>query len=206
MKTKLLLFGFNKYLDFSVNPSSQVVKQLKREGLPHATFEAHVLPVSYRRVRIRLDQILKQQTFDLIIGFGLAPGINGMRLEKRALNRITSRKPDQDGVIRHGLRILPRRPEAYRTQVKLLQIQQALLKRHIPTTISHNPGGYVCNFSYFLILNHIIQKKLPTRCLFVHLPFSSELVCCQKWNRPSLPLPVLIEGGRILMTASLKCL
>lgn len=204
MKKKILLYGFSGYLNFTRNPSRELVREMSRQQWPGHEVTSIIFKVSYADVREQVLKVLKKGPFDAVVGFGLAPGGSLIRLEQAARNMCASPKPDRDGKTMRRRVILRKQPEVYRTSVKLFNLRKMLLKENIPAVISKDAGGYLCNFTYYLMSHHLRQNGSSAPCLFVHIPFSSEIVCRQKGEFASLPQSMLIKAGRIIINNSIR--
>lgn len=200
MKKKILLYGFSAYLNFTRNPSRDLVRELSCQKWPGLQVTSFIFNVSYAGVREQIIKVLRKGPFDAAVGFGLAPGSGLIRLEQAARNCCASPKPDKDGKAMRRRVILKNQPDVYRTSVKLFNLRKTLLKENIPAVISKDAGGYLCNFTYYLMSHHLRQDGSSAPCLFVHIPFSSEIVCRQKREQASFPLSMLVKAGRIIVT------
>jgi len=200
MKKKILLYGFGGYLNFTRNPSRELVKELNRQTWPGVQVTSFIFNVSYADAREQVIKVLRKGPFAAAVGFGLASGSGLIRLEQTARNSCDSPKPDRDGKTMRRRVILRNQPDVYRTSVKLFNLRKMLLKENIPTVISKDAGGYLCNFTYYLMSHHLRQDGSSAPCLFVHIPFSSEIVCRQKRELASFPQSMLNKAGRIIVT------
>lgn len=199
MTKRILLYGFSRYLGFSRNPSGELVRELSALSWPGIRITPHVFKVSYEEVQNRIPRLLGKDSYDAVVGFGLAAGSSRIRLEQIARNLCDSPQPDQDGKKRLKKAILKHQKSVYRSTVKLSDMRMSLLKENIPAVVSRDAGGYLCNFTYYLMAHHLIQHRREVPNLFVHIPFSSEIVCRQDLEYPSLPQAMFVRAGKVII-------
>lgn len=156
---KLLLTGFEAFLDVQVNISQVVLDNIDFDGI-----EVHklLLPVSYER---SFNEILKKANEvkpELIIMMGVARKRTLVSLEKIGTNRIHPDLKDND-------EITPSQEfeiKSCSTNFDILKIINSLSERYIPfVEESLSAGTYVCNSLYYNCLDRISKKSL-----FIHLP------------------------------------
>jgi len=97
---KVLVTGFKPFAEYRVNPSSIVVDRLSREGVAwRNSLELYtaILPVSFKRTRRILQELLGEYRPDIYIGLGIAAGIPYIAVERIAVNMMDAKIPDNDG-------------------------------------------------------------------------------------------------------------
>ena len=188
----ILIFGFSGFDIFPQNPSKDVVHALAARRIPGIRIDKAIFKVSYAHVEKRIPHLLAGKNYDAVVGFGLARGAVGVRLEKEAHNRISSRTADNDGCRPRQRKIIRGAPDMFRSPIGLVRLRQVLLKQGIPAAISHDAGGFVCNFTYYQFFHHLNKAPKRTKCLFVHFPLTCAIVCRQRLSYPSLPQELLL--------------
>ena len=150
---RLLLYGFGPYREFSDNITERIIKSLPRR----AGLRKFVFPVRFHRGQF-VDAI-EQFKPDIVLGLGQSSR-RRIEVESQAANRRCARLTDQPE------RILARGPARLRTTLTLKVGRQA--------GKSSNAGDYVCNFSMYVMLNHILRNGLDIPYGFIHIPHDYE--------------------------------
>ena len=201
---RILLYGFSGFDRFVRNPSRDVVNALAAERIVGVKVDKVIFKVAYAHVEQKVPRLLAKAGYDAVIGFGLARGATGIRLEKEAHNLINTNTADTDGIHPNRRKIIRGAPASYRSNVSLTRLRSALIKENIPAAVSHDAGGYVCNFTYYHILHQLRFRQSRSQCLFVHIPPSCEIVCRMKGAAASLPQAVLTRAGRLIISKVLQ--
>lgn len=196
---RILLYGFSGFDCFPRNPSEDLVNDLAKMPWKGVRVDKVIFKVSYARIEKKLAVLFKKAEYDAVIGFGLARNAERIRLEKAARNVHAAKVPDVDGCLKKEKTILNGAAEVYQTNVRLSGLRGQLIKEAIPAQISHDAGGYLCNFTYYRFLHHIRQTRSRAKCLFVHIPLSSEIACRMDREHPSLPGQTLLRAARICL-------
>ena len=151
---RILIYGFGPYKQFRDNITEKVIKALSSEpGLKKTVF-----PVRFHKGQF--IEALTKYRLDGIIGLGQCTR-RKIAVESRAVNRKRSRHADPGKPIRHkGPRFLP----------TTLGVK---FGRQVGR--SNNAGDYVCNYSMYVILDHISRKALEVKFGFIHIPHDCSL-------------------------------
>src|SRR5262249_44551094 len=72
--------------------------------------------------------------------------------------------------VRRAQRISDRAPERLEAAAPVKAIAKAIEEAGIPTRVSTNAGGFVCNHLYFGALEYLGGLERATRAVFLHLP------------------------------------
>lgn len=148
---RILIYGFGSYRQFSDNITAKIIGSLpKRPGL-----SIKVFPVRFQRRQF--IEAIELYRPDCIVGFGQSTR-RQIDIESRARNR------RRDGRTRPERAIFKDKPKWLMTTLKLKSGRQAAR--------SDNAGDYVCNYSMYVMLDHIASKKLNIPYGFVHIPFN----------------------------------
>lgn len=167
---KLLITGFNSFLDHSSNPSEELVRQFKTPSFEHFDISKWIFPVEYAEVRNQIPVLLEEINPDFIINFGYASDRYCITPEIAALNYIDSDSADNKGTIIRNTRIIENAPNAFFANLNWQNYLKSLKEHDIPQKISSDAGTYVCNFTSYLFQYHIADLKLDTKQGFVHIP------------------------------------
>jgi pyroglutamyl-peptidase len=145
----ILVYGFGPYREFRDNITARLVKSVRsRPGLTKVVF-----PVRFHRAQF-VDAIERTNPA-VILGLGQSSG-REIQVEFQALNRRRARQAEE-----------PRKIS--RTGPMRLKTTLGSKFGRIART-SSNAGDYVCNFSMYVMLDHLRRKGLDTRYGFIHIP------------------------------------
>ncbi len=153
---KIVLTGFGSFGENSVNPTESVVRILEKEN----GIEAFVLPVVYDRCADVIDGTYG----DIYLHLGLAASRERLTIEKYAYNRKKAEVRDNAGVLFSGEKIKEYGEEVLTTPFDTEKIVRALEREGMESSVSTDPGRYVCNNIYY----HSLARG--RKAVFVHLP------------------------------------
>jgi len=148
-RTRILLYGFGPYRQFSDNITATIAKRLPRQpGLKKVVF-----PVRFHRQQF-VNAIERFQP-DIIIGLG-----QSLRQQIEVESQVANcRRASAAGTVKS---ISSCGPARLKTTLELKLGRQA--------GKSMNAGDYVCNFSMYVMLDHIRRKRLNIAFGFLHIP------------------------------------
>lgn len=146
---RILLYGFGPYRQFRQNITAKIVRTLP----PATGLKRVVFPVRFNRRQF--VEALERHKPDVVLGLGQSSR-RTMEIETRAANRRrTDKKARARAIRKRGARFLPTTLD---------------LKLGRDVKRSNNAGDYVCNFSMYVILEHIQRTGASIRFGFVHIP------------------------------------
>lgn len=149
----ILLYGFGPYRQFRDNITAKIIRSLApRPGLKKVVF-----PVRFHRAQF--VKALERFNPDIVLGLGQSSR-RKLDVEAQAANRRRAHPADQPK------RISPRGPARIKTTLAI-KVGSGAGK-------SRNAGDYVCNFSMYVMLDHIRRHDLPIFYGFIHIPFDYE--------------------------------
>ncbi len=173
---RFLISGFEPIFGIKRTPSGELVKSIASGSiiLPSIQISGVVLPQIFRRSFEILKHHITTDKPDYIIMLGASPKASGVRLEQFAINIEDSRSGDNSRIPVFNRFIYPESPAAYSTSVDLKWLLHKLKTKNIPSEISYNAGTHTCNSLYYEVLHHIKSCDLPTKALFIHIPFTAD--------------------------------
>lgn len=172
---KALLTGFAPFAGHDLNPSWESLAALPG-SLPGVEFELLLLPVSFARAFVELENAIGKFAPDLVICVGLAENREQISLERVAINVADARIPDNDGDQPQDMVIDYSAANAYFSNLPLKKILKTLENESIPAKISDSAGTFVCNQVMFNLL-HLIAVEFPMLMGgFVHVPCTPEML------------------------------
>lgn len=189
----LLVTGFEPFGGASVNPSAEVVRRFANNGRPPDASTA-ILPVdAVQAPRMITDLLLNHQP-DLCVMLGQADGYAALSVERVAINLCDFRMPDNAGVRRVDEPIVEEGPAAYFSTAPVRDVVQAIRAAGVPADLSLSAGAYLCNMVYYTALHVCVTHRLPTRCVFIHLPSLPSQASSELRPKPTMALETMYTG------------
>ena len=189
--TKVLLTGFEPFGKASLNPSGEIVKQIKGDNIVTA-----ILPVAYAQSAERLLALIAQHNPDVVICLGQAEGRTQITPERIAINLDDGRLADNDGEMRNDVPIIVGGPVAYESTLPIKDFVKAINDAGVPAAISLSAGAFLCNHVFYVAQNKFVGTKV--RSGFVHVP----LMDVQAGEFPGLPtmsLDQMVKAVRAML-------
>ena len=166
----ILITGFGPFGDVADNPSSRVGKALAFNWQEADHVEFVELPVSYSYVESNLPTILDQRKWDIVLMLGVAGRSKKIRLERFGRNRIDRSLLGSDGQQYEQSVIKREGVPRHKSLAPIDEIISKMRSEQFAIRKSVDAGQYLCNFSYYLALNHAANLQSSRWTLFVHLP------------------------------------
>jgi pyroglutamyl-peptidase len=168
----ILVTGFGPFPGAPFNPTTPLVKKLarlRRPALADATIVAHVFPTSYAAVDDALPQLIARHRPDALLMFGLAPRAKKIRVETRARNA-ASILPDAGGTSPRRHSVEAGAPAAMALPAPSHRLLGALRGARVPAALSHDAGGYLCNYLCWQAVEAARRPRGPRLAAFIHVP------------------------------------
>lgn len=179
---KLLLTGFEPFLDFPINPTEDIVKDLNGKTLGNVNIIGRLLPVDFSEAAKQCLQQMDEVKPDVVLSLGLAAGRTKITPERIAIN-CRDGAADNQGVKLEDSYIDETGPAGYFSTLPNRVFVNRLNEKGLQAAISNSAGTYLCNNVMYSVLHKISQENLPIRAGFVHIPASHQLAI----EKPSLP-------------------
>lgn len=203
MSKRVLVTGFQPFLEFKSNPSSKIASSLDGTSEGSIEFIGRTLPVAYDETENVLIECISDTSPDIVIGTGLSPGRSKMSIEKIAANYKNASEPDNKGNIVRGVRIDESQPDGIFSRLSVEKLVDYLQEKGIPTELSMTAGAYLCNYAMFVIVRETSQLGIPGG--FVHIPCDYELATSIKGKSlPSLGIETMISGIKAIALYELE--
>ena len=170
----VLLTGFGPFPGVPENASAELVAELAgrlRRRLPGHDVEAEVLATEWSTGPLRVMQLLAEMKPALALHFGVSSKAAGFVIEVRGTN-LARPLADAAGRLPDGHRLSPGGPEHIAASIPAAHIVARLRQRWLPSSLSRDAGGYLCNAVLYRSLEQARRAAWPVRCGFVHLPAS----------------------------------
>jgi pyroglutamyl-peptidase len=189
--TKVLLTGFEPFGTATSNPSGEIVKRISGDKIVTA-----ILPVAYTQSAERLLALIAEHNPDVVICLGQAEGRTQITPEKIAINLDDARLADNQGVLRHDVKILESGPDAYFSTLPVNEIVEAIKAKGVPATVSLSAGAFLCNHVFYVAQNKFAGTKV--RSGFVHVPLMDSQAA-EFPGLPTMPLDQMVTAVRAML-------
>lgn len=192
---KLLLTGFEPFLDFTVNPTMRIVEELDGMEIGGYTVIGKIMPVDFGTSGSRLLKFIEEIKPDAVISLGLAAGRFKMTPERIAIN-FKDGPVDNEGNKPVDEPIREEGEPGYLSTLPIRQMVDRLIANNLPAEISNTAGAYLCNNVMYEGLHFAKTQKPEMPSGFIHMPASHELAI-QHGKIPSWSHDDLTRGIRI---------
>lgn len=161
----ILLTGFEPFGSVHHNPSSAVLP-LVPNAIDGVVVHKEILPVDTNGVAEILTKLFARP-FEAVIHCGVADDRPVITVERRAVNRLEFKIPDNRGVLRRGCPVVEGGPEMHGSRLPVERILERWSEARIDGQDSDSAGAYLCNQVMYTSLHHL-PPSVPTG--FIHLP------------------------------------
>ncbi|MDV2583006.1 pyroglutamyl-peptidase I [Alkalibacillus haloalkaliphilus] len=172
---KILLTGFEPFLNFKLNPTMEVVKHLDGSTINGYEVVTRVLPVDFSTSGKELLNAIEETKPDAIVSLGLAGGRSKVTPERIAINCNDGGEPDNNGRIPSGEPIVEAGSDGLFSTLPIREMVKELKEKGYPAEISNSAGTYLCNHVMYQALNYVKQQDQQIPTGFIHIPASHEL-------------------------------
>ena len=119
----------------------------------------------------QLQKKIEETDPAIIIAFGIASARDSIDIERIAINCMDASIPDNDQFQPKDQSIDLNGQEAFFSTLPLREIEEALKRHQIKTTVSNSAGTFVCNYLFYQLMKHYPHKI----CGFIHVPEFSKI-------------------------------
>jgi pyroglutamyl-peptidase len=146
-----------------------------------------------------LPELLKRHRPNVVLMFGLAARTRHLRIETRAVNRV-SVFPDAQGRAFAKTCIRMGAPSMLVGRAPFQKLLGAAERTRVPVVLSCDAGKYVCNFLYWRALENRFQNGVAPLVVFVHVP-KLQLIPrpSRRARRQRLRLNDLVRAGEAIL-------
>lgn len=191
---KLLLTGFEPFLDFPVNPTMKIVEELDGQTINGYEIVGKILTVEFNQSGQQLVHHIQEIEPDAVISLGLAGGRYKITPERIAMN-CNDGDADNSGRVPRDEWIEENGPDAIFSTLPIRRMVERLTEQELPADISNTAGTYLCNNVMYQALYYIQSHNMNTQAGFIHIPASHELAIKHK-RIPSWSHRDLLQGVR----------
>lgn len=206
MGKSILVTGFAPFGGESINPSFEAVKNLP-DCISGVRIVKRELPVTYAGAPKILKELIEAETgadqldanpLLAVICFGQAGRSDTIRIEQLAVNEMTSKSPDNDGVLHNGDKIAEHGPDSYETTLPTDTLIAALTGAQLPASRSFDAGKYVCNTIFYNLMGLAAEHDIP-QAGFVHVPYAQCQVQGKADGTPFMTQEAINEAVRVII-------
>lgn len=162
MKTNIVVTGFEPFGGATVNASWEAVRRLS--GVKKA-----LLPVSFDRAA-QAVRALAGAAPDAVICVGEAGGRSAISVERAAINLMDARLPDNDGAQPCDVPVRQDGPAAYFATLPTRCVVERVRAAGLPAELSYTAGTYVCNATFYALMDALQGLECPCLGGFIHVP------------------------------------
>lgn len=168
----LILFtGFGPFPGAPTNPSATLARALARLSRPALAGTRRVVRILPTRwdVVAALPRDFDALAPDIVLMIGLAARRKQVCIEGLGRNH-TRLLPDASGRRPEGPSLAPGDAASFRCTAKPAPLLAALRRNGVPTRLSSDAGGYVCNALSYHAYGWATSKRSLPLAVFVHIP------------------------------------
>ncbi|WP_440897400.1 pyroglutamyl-peptidase I [Amphibacillus sp. Q70] len=195
MSKKLLLTGFEPFLDFSINPTKEIVEELNGTTIGAYTVASHVLSVDFHKAGKQLLQVIDETKPDAIISLGLAGGRFKVSPERIAIN-VNDGPKDNQGHKPENEVIWEDGTDGLFSTLPISKMVEQLKRQGLPAEVSNTAGTYLCNHVMYQALYYTKINEIELPAGFIHIPASHELAIehgkMPSWSYDDLKKAVIV--------------
>ncbi|MCU1807247.1 pyroglutamyl-peptidase I [Cytobacillus firmus] len=195
---KLLLTGFEPFLDFPINPTEKIVNALDGKTVGNYEIIGHLLPVDFNRAPKKIVEEVAGKKPDAVISLGLAAGRTAITPERIAIN-CQDGEPDNSGVAPEDKLIEENGPDGYFSTLPIRRMVNRLKEAGYPAAISNTAGTYLCNNVMYSVLHLLKSTNTEIPAGFVHIPASHALAAASKKSMASWSDADLLEAITLII-------
>lgn len=171
---KLLLTGFEPFLNFPINPTQKIADELHGMEIGGYKIHSEILPVDFSiSGNLVISHIEKLQP-DAVLSLGLSGGRFKVTPERIAIN-VNDGAKDNSGHAPVDEPIVEGGADGYFTNMPIRKMVEAMKGQGLPAEISNTAGAYLCNHVMYRELHFVNEQRPDMLAGFIHIPASHEL-------------------------------
>ena len=167
---KILLTGYEPFLDFKLNPSLEACKLL--EGVTYNDYEVVIeeLPMKYKEIRGIIRRLVDKHQPVAVICTGVSSKAPDICVERVAINIGSADGGPNFGYDTLDQVLNPDGPAAYWSTLPIRDIVEAIKSVGIPARISNTAGTQGCNLVFYHLMDYLAEKNMDIPAGFIHIP------------------------------------
>ncbi len=170
MKGKILLTGYEPFLDFTRNPSTEACKLLA--GKTYNGYEVVVeeLPMRYKEIKGIIRSLIDKHNPAAVISTGVSSLAPDICVERVAINVGSADGGPNFGYDRLDQVLNLDGPAAYWSTLPIREMVEKINAEGIPARISNTAGTQGCNLAFYHLMDYVNEKQLGIPAGFIHVP------------------------------------
>jgi pyroglutamyl-peptidase len=171
---RAILTGFEPFGPYGYNPVQDTANEYNGKTLGDVEVVGLVLPCTYFGAFEVLSVKIDELSPDIVLGSGLASRVRRIRLEAVGRNNMNGvyadadgRKPDNEPLVRGGKMYYP-------TNSNAVALANSLHGEGIPSEVSVDAEGFICNSLIYLTSRRISEERMPIKFAFFHTPWTDD--------------------------------
>ncbi|MFA6251018.1 MAG: hypothetical protein WC603_00085 [Candidatus Paceibacterota bacterium] len=177
-KKKVILTGFLPFGGYKFNPTEDSTIYFDNIGIVSGVqVIGLILPCTYFGAFQVLSKVMNKEQPDAVISTGLSSSVKGIRLETTFHNIMNGKYPDADGMKPNGLPLWdkPYAKEYLMATADNIHLANILKSNGIPTEISIDADGFICNSLGYLTTKKILKNSFfSVKNIFIHVPWTDD--------------------------------
>lgn len=198
---KILLTGFEPFGKEKLNPSWEVVKNM-RDNIMGAEIYKMKLPVVFKKASEMIEAELKRENYDCVLSLGQAGQRPSISIEYIGINLRHTRVGDNDSNCPKFEKICADGPDGIVSNLPIKNILKAWEENEIPAYLSFSAGAYVCND--IMYSTSLIGRDLGLRSGFIHLPYTKEQAMEASETRPFMEIKTMEKAIELAIEEIVK--
>jgi pyroglutamyl-peptidase len=167
---KILLTGYEPFLDFTRNPSTEACKLLSGKTYNGYDVVVEELPMRYKEIRGLIRGLVDRHSPAAVISTGVSSLAPDICVERVAINIGSADGGPNFGYDRLDQVLNPEGPAAYWSTLPIREIVEKITGEGIPARISNTAGTQGCNLVFYQLMDYVAEKKLGIPAGFIHVP------------------------------------
>ena len=164
---------FGPYVDIG-NPVQDLARECDGKKLGDIEVIGLIVPCTYHGAFKLLSEKIDELSPDIILSSGLASRVPRIRLEAIGRNIMNGKYPDADGKNPDNEPLVLGGKLWYQTSSNNIYLANTLHRCGIPSEISVDAEGFICNSLVYLTAKRISDERLPIQFAFFHTPWTED--------------------------------
>lgn len=170
MNGRILLTGYEPFLDFARNPSLEACRRLEGKTINGFSIIVEELPMRYKEIQGIIRNLIDKHQPSAIIATGVSSMAPDICVERVAINIGSTDDGPNFGYDTLDQILNPDGPAAYWSRLPIREIVEAINSVGIPAQLSNSAGTQGCNLVFYHIMDYLHEKRLNLPAGFIHVP------------------------------------
>ncbi len=173
--SKVILTGFKPFGSYQFNPTEDLAQAFNGKKIGDHEIIGIVLECTYDAFEKTLKGVIETHYPAAIISTGLSSSVKGVRIETVGKNIMRGKYPDAEGRNPEGEKLSLDGRQFLEAQSDGVSLANVLYTHEIPTELSSDADGFVCNALLYRTIEYILtQHRASMRNTFIHIPWTDD--------------------------------